>query len=102
MITAARCRPTEISKPEAFRGAALMLVVTLVLTAIGVTLDKVYGDHVMFEALIYSSFFIAFTVASRHTFLKPYSPAARNVITLLSIPAWYLFFLGTALLAEII
>ncbi|NNE09531.1 MAG: hypothetical protein HKN20_13300 [Gemmatimonadetes bacterium] len=102
MITAARCGSLEISRDEGMKSAALMLGITFVLTAIGVFLDKTYGDHAMFDALIFSSFFIALSVSARLTYLKPYTARARNVITLLIVPAWYLFFLGVMLLQEII
>lgn len=102
MIAAARCRSGDISKAEGMKSGALMLTITFVLTAIGVILDKTFGDHAMFDALIFSSFFIALSVSARQTYLKPYSATVRNVITLLVIPAWYLFFLGVMLLQEII
>jgi len=101
MIRAARCGSADISKPEALRSAAWMLVITFILTAIGVLLDKTYGDHVMSEALIYSSFFIGFTWSSRNTYLKPYSPRARNVILAVSTVGWYGFFLATGMLSAL-
>jgi len=102
MLTAARCGSVDISRAEATRSAGVMLGVTFLLAALGVVLDKTFGDHILFEALIYSAFFIALSVSARQTYLKPYSRTVRNVITFLIIPAWYLFFVGVLLLQKII
>jgi hypothetical protein len=99
MITASRCGPVEISRAEAIRSGIWMLGVTFVLTATYVVLSKSLGPHITVEALLYSAFFIAFMVSSRYTYLKPYSRIARNVIVGLSVPGWYLFFLGALTLS---
>ena len=78
-----------------------MLGVTFALTTVGVVLDKTLGDHYAIEALIYSSFFIAFTVSSNKTFLKPYSRAARAVVIAASVAGWYgVFFVVGAIAAR--
>lgn len=73
-----------------------MIGVCLMLSLMGIALETIFGDHVAIHALLLSAFFIAFTIASRYTYLKPYSAAARNLITLIAIPGWYLFFLLVA------
>lgn len=101
MITASRCGSVAISRSEAVRSAIWMLGLCFVLAAAYVALSRSFGPHIMLEALIYSAFFIAFTVSSKYTYLKPYSRVARNVIIGLSIPGWYLFFLGALTLAAV-
>ena len=101
MITASRCGPADISAADAGRSAAWMLGVTFALTAVGVALDKTVGDHFAIEALIYSSFFIALTVSSHETFLKPYSRAARSVVIAASAVGWYGFFLVVGAIAAV-
>lgn len=100
MITASRCRTADVSIADALRSAGWMIGVCLVLTVIATTLDKLLGDHILIEALLYSAFFIAFTVSSRNTYLRPYSRTARNVIIGVSTIGWYVFFLAVALIGE--
>ncbi len=102
VITASRCGSIEISRADAARGAIWMIGLCLGLTATGVVLNKALGPSIMAEALLYSAFFIAFTVASRYTYLKPYSRTARNVIIGLGVPGWFLFFLGATALSKAI
>jgi hypothetical protein len=92
MITASRNGPIEILMADAKRSGAWMISITLVLTTIGVTLDKVYGDSIFFTALIVSSFFIALMISSQHTFLRPYSRPARLALMAAGSVAWYVFF----------
>jgi hypothetical protein len=99
-ITASRHGPLDISRAEGIRSAIWALGLSLALTATGVALDKTLGPHIMIEALLYSAFFIAVTVSSRYTYLKPYSRAARNVIVGLSVPGWYLLCLGALAVAR--
>lgn len=100
-ITASRHGPIDIPVPDALRGAAWAIGLTLLLVAVGVVLDGALGKNIFVEALLYSAFFIAFTVSARHTYLKPYSRAARNYIIGFGVPAWYLLFLGVAALRAI-
>lgn len=99
MITASRCGSTHFSKAEARRSAFWMLGLTIVLSGTAVILTKTYGSNIMASALLYSAFFIALTVSTRHTYLKPYSQRARNVLIFVGIVGWYLFFLAVAALA---
>ncbi len=78
-----------------------MIGTTLVLTGVGMALDKAFGDHMMIEALLHSTFFIALTVSSRSTFLQPYSRAARNGIVVLGCLGWYAFFLVMNVVAKL-
>ena len=94
MITSSRKGPVEVSKEEARRSAIWMLGISLLLAVAGVALDKTIGQHIMIEALLYSAFFIAFTISSRFTLLKPYSSGARNSIIVGVCVGWYGFFLG--------
>ena len=96
MITVSRCKSTEISTAEGVRCAILIIVLCLVFTFIGVTLDKTLGPNIYVKAFLNSAFFISFTIACGYTFLKPYSRAARNVIMGLGVPLWYIFFLAVA------
>ena len=102
MITASRCGSIDISKADAARSGAWMIGVTLVLTILGVALDKTVGPHVAIEALLLSAFFIALTISSRDTFLKPYSRIATNGMILLSCVGWYVFFLAVTAIGELI
>ena len=99
MVTASRCGPVEISRADAQRSATWMIGVTLALTVLAVALDKTVGEHIMIEALFTSSFFIALTLSSRKTFLRPYSRTARNVMMIVSVLAWYAFFLAMSALS---
>ena len=101
MITASRCASADVSKADAAISAGWMIGLTLALTTLGVTLDKTIGPHVAIEALLHSSFFIALAVSSQHTFLKPYSRVARNVIIAAMTVGWYGFFLGVSALAAL-
>ncbi len=100
MITASRCGSAAISTADAGRSAGWMIGTTLALTGIGIALDKTFGDHMMIEALLHSTFFIALTVSSRGTFLRPYSRTARNVIVTLGCLGWYAFFLVFSTIAK--
>jgi hypothetical protein len=102
MITASRCQALDISRAEALQGAAWMIGLSLLLSAVGIVLDKMLGDSIMTNALLYSAFFIAFTVSSIRTYLKPYSRAARNVIVISASIGWYVFFLAVAAIAGMI
>lgn len=99
MITAARCESVAISRADAGRSAGWMIGTALVLTILGVTLDKTMGPHLAIDALLNSAFFIALTVSSRSTFLRPYSRTARNVLIGVGAVAWYAFFLAVGGLA---
>jgi hypothetical protein len=98
MITASRCQSVDISTADAARSAGWMIGVTLVLTVLATSADKLYGPHIAIEALLYSAFFIALTISSRSTYLRPYSWAARNVIIGLICLGWYAFFFATIML----
>jgi hypothetical protein len=102
MITASRCSTADISMNDAGRSAAWMIGVTLLLTMLGVALDKTIGPHATIDALLHSSFFIALTISSRSTYLKPYSWAARNTLIGLVCVAWYAFFLAVSLFGQAI
>jgi len=102
MVTASRCRSAAIGRTEALKGALTMIGISLVLTGLAVLLDMRKGQHILVDALLNSSFFIALSMASRDTYLKPYSRAARNAMVLVAIPAWYLFFLGVAALRTLL
>jgi len=102
MLTASRCGSPDISTADALRSAGWMIGLSLALSAIGVYLDKTLGDNLPTNALLHSAFFIAFTVSCTHTFLKPYSRAARNVIAIGGSVGWYLFFLSVGALAAAI
>lgn len=101
-MLARHCRfeGTEIPVRDAIKSAALMIGICLVVTVIGVALDKTYGDHVLIDALLYAAFFIALTISSRYTYLRAYSPTVRNTLAVLSIPFWYGFFVLVALVGE--
>jgi hypothetical protein len=102
MITASRCAPLEISRADALHSAAWMIGLSLLLTGVGVTLDKTLGENVMTNALLYSAFFIALTLSSSRTFLKPYSQSARRIMTIAASVGWYLFCLAMAAIAAMI
>lgn len=102
MITASRCSSADISKADAARSGAWMIGLTLVLTVIATILDKTIGPHFAIEALLYSTFFIALTISSRNTFLKPYSRIATNGMVVLSCVGWYVFFLTVTALGNLI
>jgi hypothetical protein len=102
MLAHARCSSTSISKAEAMRGAAWMLGTCFVLTALAIALDQTFGQHVAIDALLYSAFFIALTISSRHTYFRPYSKAAQTVMAVGGSVAWYAFFLGMTALATLI
>ena len=99
MITASRNEPTEVLWENAQRSGAWMLGTAAVLTTIGVALDKLDGDHILFTALIYSSFFIALMISTRHTFLRPYSRAARVALMAAGSVACYAFFVTVLVVA---
>ena len=82
------------SRDDARRSTAWMIGTCLVLTAIGVTLDKTLGDHALIDALLYSSFFIALTVSSRDVALQNCTRTARIATMALVSLGWYAFFLA--------
>lgn len=98
MITASRCSSIDISARDAGYSAAWMIGVTLALTVVATLLLKTLGPHPASQALLHSAFFIALTISSRTTYLKPYSWAARNTMIGLICVGWYAFFLAFALI----
>lgn len=42
---------------------------------------------------------IAFTASCRNTYFKSYSRQARNIIVIMAVPAWYVFFLVVLVVA---
>lgn len=102
MITASRCEALNISRADALQSAVWMIGLSLLLSAVGIVLDKTLGDNIMTNALLYSAFFIAFTVSSTRTYLKPYSRTARNAIVISASAGWYVFFLMVAAIAAMI
>jgi hypothetical protein len=96
MITAARCTSADISTADAGRSAAQMIGVTLFLTVVATALDKTVGPHYTIDALLNSAFFIALTISSRSTYLKPYSWAAKSSMIALMCLGWYAFFLAVS------
>ena len=102
MITASRCKSIEISTTEGVCSAILIVVLCLIFTFIGVTLDKALGPNIYVNALLFSAFFMSFTIACGYTFLKPYSRVARNVLIWLATPLWYLFFLAVAVIKTMV
>jgi len=95
-----RCDTTDISVRDAIKSAGLMIGISLVVAVTGVTLDTLYGDHSLINALLYSGFFIALTISSRFTYLRACSPIVQNTLAVLSIPFWYGFFVFFALLGD--
>lgn len=102
MITASRCSSIDISARDAGYSAGLMIGVTLLLTVLATVLNRTVGPHVAIDALLHSAFFIALTISSRATYLKPYSWAARNTMIALVCAAWYAFFLTVSLINGVI
>jgi len=102
MITSSRSGPVDLSTADAGRSAAWMLGTTLFLALLAVGLQKLFGPSVGTEALLNSGFFIALTISTRNTFLKPYSRATRTTLTTVMCVAWYAFFLAVALLGRTI
>ena len=101
-MLARHCRidSTDIPTRDAMKSAALMIGICLVGTVIGVALDRIYGDHYLIQAMLYSSFFIALTISSRYTYLRAYSSTVKNTLAVLSVPVWFGFFAIVALLGE--
>lgn len=90
----------EISRTDSARSAAWMIGLSLAQVIPLVALDKIYGNNIFTQAGLYAAFFVALIVSSRGTYLKPYSPVARNLITGFGILLSYAFFLGVVLLGE--
>ena len=88
----------RISRADSLRSAAWMIGLSLAQVIPLVALDKIYGDSVFTQAGLYAAFFVALIVSSRGTYLKPYTPFARNLITVGGILLSYAFFLGVVLL----
>ena len=101
MITASRCNSLDISASDAGYSALWMIGVTLFLTVVAVTLDKTVGPHFTIDALLNSAFFIALTISSRTTYLKPYSWAAKNSMIALMCAGWYGFFLAVSVIGQL-
>jgi hypothetical protein len=101
-MLARHCRfdDTDVPVRDAIKSACLMIGICLVATVIGVALDVIYGDHVLIQAMLYSSFFIALTISSRYTYLRAYSATVKNTLAVLSVPVWYGFFVVVAILGE--
>ena len=102
MITHSRCGPTSISTQDARRSTAWMVGSSIVLTLIGLAIDLGTEYSLVSDAVIYSAIFIALTISTEHTFLKPYSRAARRLIIAAVSFGWLGFFLGVTALANAI
>jgi len=100
MITASRCASADISTSDAGYSAAWMIGVTLLLTVFATTLNKTVGPHFTIDALLNSAFFIALTISSRSTYLKPYSWAAKNSMIALMCAGWYAFFVAVSIVSQ--
>lgn len=94
MITTSRIdEHNGITTTDGRKFAILTIAYTLLLVAIGVVLDKTLGNNAIAHALIFSSWLFGTALASRNTFLKPYSAAAKNVITITAFSIAFLVFL---------
>jgi hypothetical protein len=98
MITASRIDEVlDIVPSDALRGVSWAVVFTLVLVGVGVGLDKTVApreENVFIAALLSSSWLVAFATSTRYTYLKPYSMAVKNVITITASICLYALALG--------
>ena len=90
-----------ISRSDGMKQGLLTIGLTLGLVIPCMVIDKVYGEIVPVKALMLSSWMIAFIVASRGTYLKVYSRAARNVITVVMSAVVYLIILTALWVAAV-
>lgn len=101
MITASRINEHNgITTADGRKFAILTIAYTLLLVVIGVVVDKTLGNNVFAHALMFSSWLFGAALASRNTFLKPYSVQARNVITITALSIAFLVFLVVFVLLQ--
>lgn len=101
MITASRTSEYYgITTADGRKFVILTIAYTLLFVAIGVLLDKTLGDNAIAGALMFSSWLFGAALASRNTFLKPYSVQARNVITSAALSTAFLVFLVVFILLQ--
>lgn len=96
------CAAREISVAEQRRSAIWMLGTSLVFALSYLWLDARFGENPFSQAFIFSAFPIAVILSSQHSYLKPYSSAARVSIMVGGSIAIYVFFLGIMVIAELI
>lgn len=102
MITSSRINEHNGIAPADGRNFALLTIgYTLLLVAIGVVLDKTLGNNAIAQALMFSSWLFGTALALPNTFLKPYSAAAKNVITITALSTAFLVFLAVFVLLHV-
>lgn len=101
MITTSRVNEYNgITTADGRKFAVLTIAYTLLLVAIGVVLDKTLGNNAITQALMFSSWLFGSALALPITFLKPYSAAAKNVITITAFSMAFLVFLVVFILLQ--
>ncbi|HJR58552.1 MAG TPA: hypothetical protein VJ813_04120 [Vicinamibacterales bacterium] len=81
MVRAFRCAPQGVTVRDQWRGAAWMAGGSIALTAFGILLKMKIGPNALSEGLMYAAFPAALMLSSECTYLRPYSPAARKVMS---------------------
>lgn len=78
----------SITPGDGIRFARTILIVTAVIVAFGVFLDKTIGSHLFIDAMIYSAGIVALIVGA-WPYLRSVSPGGRIAITTVGVLSWY-------------
>ncbi|CAN5868891.1 hypothetical protein BH18ACI5_BH18ACI5_14560 [soil metagenome] len=77
-----RCAPAGVSTADQAKSAGWMIGASFVLAALSIVLKYKFGPSSFSEGLLYAGFPAALMLSSECTYLKPYSKAARRVISI--------------------
>jgi len=94
------CSRSGFSNAEMRQSAAWMLGGSLGFATMAVVLQLWFGQTILSQTLLYSSYPLALILSSQCTYLKRYSRAARWTILGATLLAMFLFFLGVTWLAH--
>ncbi|WKD50533.1 hypothetical protein [Microbulbifer spongiae] len=99
MINHAKDNTIALTKADALRAAGLMIGITLVLTAVGVFLDKTFGSHPLINVLLHTSSIFALLVSGCYLLFKRHPLPVRPLAILGFVAIFYSLFLTAIIVA---
>lgn len=94
------CSRSGFTREEMAQSAGWMIGGSLGFVAIALVLQLWFGQTLLSQTLLYSSYPLALILSGRCTWLKSYSRAARWIIMGTMLGLMFLFFLGATWLAH--
>ncbi len=94
------CSRSGFTRAEMGQSAAWMIGGSLGFVGIAIVLQLGFGQTILSQTLLFSSYPLALILSSQCTYLKSYSRIARWTILGATLLAMFLFFLGVTYLAH--